>query len=989
MDEEGLALRAAHALRENAVLHHGKPAPTPSLGRNHSYDGSHGPDHRHAHGSDELHSRHSALSSSSSDGSFLRPRHSYSSSFGSSANEAGSTTSADTSVLAADVGILGESRMETAARQESAAAAAAAAATADAGTGRGRSSSSAAPAFDAILPPRTPSRTPSAGFARRSPALPALPLLSARNSPSPTRALPPITPPLQAEGASPEGSSRVSDDDDGEIDGEDNKEVVFEMEAGTRPASGTALHPRDGKIRAWLYCVFLAIVYNALSVPFLIAMTDRYSARIWTWIVANVLADLVYLADIVVHAYFVGYYNEGFLELERGTVARHYFSGQFRLDVLALLPLDYVLLAASLPDLAIVLRLLRLLRLTRVGPMFSTWEFNSSKPTVFRLGRLLCVLAFAVHLVACSFLWLMRLERHEYLSLDDEFLLFTNFRNFGPITSYTHAVYWAFTLMSGLGVDHSLPSTTAEMAFTLACIVVGLFLLALIVSFISEIVHARTSHQRSFQKKLDAINAYMALRSVRKDLQDRIRAYYEVLWMRGAGIDDLSVLRSLPSHLRTQLTLSLNESIVRAVPFFATCQPGFIRALVPRLVPELFTDGDIIVREGDVGRSMYFVQRGTVAIELPDGSRCAQKGQGEFFGEIALLLPLRRTATVVALTTVSVFRLNKADVDEVLKHYPEQAEMLKAVAYERLARGHAAMSRRRLALSAASAFSAAGQAYRARYGQQPGSGGSGGDSPASPSSPGDSEASAPSPVPMRPGPVRETSVRSFASDMSETSSTSIRDRKANVSSVQSSVTISLPLLKAAQAAKRAAAVSAAAATTGADPSPRLASAALAASLTGSSGPNGLNATAPALAHIASLPTSPTSTSEASRALRSTLTHSSSDVRMVTSGSMESVAAVLTDTSATTVVRALVGMPGGSLVSSASLEEFTSAELVVLMQRCTELQAAAQAVLLEHPAVAGSTDQATPPLGESDQELIVRRHKARRVMSAVFAAQPRR
>jgi CRP-like cAMP-binding protein len=69
--------------------------------------------------------------------------------------------------------------------------------------------------------------------------------------------------------------------------------------------------------------------------------------------------------------------------------------------------------------------------------------------------------------------------------------------------------------------------------------------------------------------------------------------------------------------------------------------------------------------EGDEGDSFYAVSSGRFDVEA--GGQLKQTiGAGSYFGEIALLLDVPRTATVVARTPARVFRLNRAGFDRLL-----------------------------------------------------------------------------------------------------------------------------------------------------------------------------------------------------------------------------------------------------------------------------------------------------------------------------------
>jgi CRP-like cAMP-binding protein len=75
--------------------------------------------------------------------------------------------------------------------------------------------------------------------------------------------------------------------------------------------------------------------------------------------------------------------------------------------------------------------------------------------------------------------------------------------------------------------------------------------------------------------------------------------------------------------------------------------------------------GETIIERGEIGDAFYVIASGRVEV-LKDGRVIGSRGPGEYFGEIALLMDVPRTATVVAKTPVRVFRLDREGFDRVV-----------------------------------------------------------------------------------------------------------------------------------------------------------------------------------------------------------------------------------------------------------------------------------------------------------------------------------
>ena len=87
-----------------------------------------------------------------------------------------------------------------------------------------------------------------------------------------------------------------------------------------------------------------------------------------------------------------------------------------------------------------------------------------------------------------------------------------------------------------------------------------------------------------------------------------------------------------------------------------------------------YEKGTVVVREGDPGDSLFIVIRGEVRVLTQTPMKkevfLATLGEGEFFGEIALVTGKPRTATIITNADSELLELTRADYEKIIARYP-------------------------------------------------------------------------------------------------------------------------------------------------------------------------------------------------------------------------------------------------------------------------------------------------------------------------------
>jgi CRP/FNR family transcriptional regulator, cyclic AMP receptor protein len=93
--------------------------------------------------------------------------------------------------------------------------------------------------------------------------------------------------------------------------------------------------------------------------------------------------------------------------------------------------------------------------------------------------------------------------------------------------------------------------------------------------------------------------------------------------------------------------------------------------------------GAEIIREGDVGESLYIVVDGRVEVRKGD-KRLAELSEREVFGEMAVLDPGPRSATVKAVTDLTLLTIRREDFADIMAERHEIARGIIQVLTRRL-----------------------------------------------------------------------------------------------------------------------------------------------------------------------------------------------------------------------------------------------------------------------------------------------------------------
>ena len=177
----------------------------------------------------------------------------------------------------------------------------------------------------------------------------------------------------------------------------------------------------------------------------------------------------------------------------------------------------------------------------------------------------------------------------------------------------------------------------------------------------------------------DRLAGRLALQAERDAVDTRVRSGAIPKSVALGMVEDLEERASRLVTSRTGKLAVDPEELLRKVPFFEGLPRDEFSQVSSKLKRRTAPGGDLIVKQGERGSSLFLVARGVVrVVRRDDGvdTDIATLMAGDFFGEMALLHGGTRTATCRAVTPCALYELARSDLDAVMKSCPAIEEAL-------------------------------------------------------------------------------------------------------------------------------------------------------------------------------------------------------------------------------------------------------------------------------------------------------------------------
>ncbi|KAF8367813.1 tax-2 [Pristionchus pacificus] len=447
------------------------------------------------------------------------------------------------------------------------------------------------------------------------------------------------------------------------------------------------VNPNSRLHMAWLSLQTFAFLYNAIVIPLRSSYPYQTKQNLIYWLFLDYFFDLVYLADMLIWKPRKQFMKGGMpINSIRETSFKYLKSCEFKVDVVSILPTDlFYIWLGPYP----IFRINRLLHFKAFGQLFDMLDNSFSNPYAIRVARTLSYMIYIIHVNSCVYYVLSALQAFGQIAYKHNGKYYLNkwvYNNQG--NSYVRCFYFTAAVATSTG-NNPAPTNVIEYIYMTFSWMMGVFVFALLLGQIRDIVSNANRNQEEYRRKMDAALYECQRLKLPPAVTARVRSWFIYTWEQHKTLDEKRLIEKLPLKLQTDLALSVHYSTLSKVQLFQDCERALLRDLVLKLRAVIFLPGDMVCSKGDVGKEMYIVNAGVLQVVGGENNQTvfAELGQGKVFGEISLLAiggNNRRTASIRAKGYATLFALSKQDLQDVIKYYPQAQAILKKKAAEML-----------------------------------------------------------------------------------------------------------------------------------------------------------------------------------------------------------------------------------------------------------------------------------------------------------------
>ncbi|CAD8051397.1 unnamed protein product [Paramecium primaurelia] len=430
------------------------------------------------------------------------------------------------------------------------------------------------------------------------------------------------------------------------------------------------IFPDDPVKTIWDILIIIALLCVCFVVPYEISFKNddtEYSAVSYGF---NIAIDILYGTDIIINLFSAYVDDQDDLIVDRKTIIKHYLTGWFILDIICIMPLEYLIddnntsgfqKFAKLPKAYKMLKLIKMSRILKFciqkkkyGEMLNQFSNISQNIRVMIISLLSVILVS--HLFSCFWYFIGT------ISSDTQTWIEQYVDNESNFERYIMSMYWVFQTMATTGYGDISATNSTEQMITIFIMIIGVIYFSVTIGSVSSLLTQLDSQNVKYKEKIDTLNEIVKHHKIDNTLYAKICKVLKQGYKNNQN-EIVEFLNLLPQNLRTDLSQAMYKNVFLGIDLFKHKPLRFTAYIGPLLTIFRVPEGDVIYNEGDYASEIYFIREGSVSLCIKecDYHPFVTIDVGQYFGEIELIKETQRKYTAIAQNQCELLSLSKSN----------------------------------------------------------------------------------------------------------------------------------------------------------------------------------------------------------------------------------------------------------------------------------------------------------------------------------------
>ena len=403
-------------------------------------------------------------------------------------------------------------------------------------------------------------------------------------------------------------------------------------------------------------------IYNSFTIPIQFAF-HLHSMDHPVYVLVDTFINVIFILDMLVN-FRTTYIDEETGEeiTEPKEIASNYIKSKFKIDLIGVIPYDDIArfwISCGSSHSVNWIILIKMIRVLKVYDVISSTKVREETKVLIQLIKILYLFILYLHCHAWAWYYIVEQDEHWYPPVE---LWYGEheFYEHDLIFKYFNCLLHALFMFGGGDIG---PHGTFQIAWTWFFIFIGALLEALLFGKFADLALEMNKKGNEQEEKLDMVNSTIKSLSIPEKLQLKIEGYLAYTQETLESQSELKAfLEVISPSLKEEVIQHIFKEPLSENPIF-NFDDQLIVKFTKRLEIQVNSPEDVVINQGDKGEHLYIISKGEFIVSVQGHDSSSEVTNviksGDIFGEVALLLNCKRTATVKANNYATIAKIDK------------------------------------------------------------------------------------------------------------------------------------------------------------------------------------------------------------------------------------------------------------------------------------------------------------------------------------------